>query len=676
MSSSIGESPTRPDDAPLQTPAASPDVRYSGVTLRSVLIGLFCCVSIAIISPHAQFSMRSSVLTADYFSPAPVVLFFVFFLLLNVGLRAFRDTIALTPQELVVILLMGLLSAGFATNGFSAPFVSIITSPYINATPENRWAEYFFAHIPEWAVVHNQGNALTWYRDGLPKGASIPWGAWTLPLLWWLSLMAVIVFMSLCITVILRKQWVEHEKLVFPLMQAPLALIQGAEKSPYYPALFKNRLFWVGFGVPFVALVWNIITYFNPFLPPFAYFGNFPGVITLVSNVPVIFISFYPSIVGIAYFVNLDVLAGLWFFYLVGMVEFGLFNQSGITIPGYDNYSADHAVVGWQNMGAFCLLVLWGLWRGRKHTGAIFSQAFGRRNDLDDSDEFLSYRTAVFGLIAGTVYCLIWLYQLGISPLVGLLFLTMVFFIYVGTSRIIAESGVPYIRGPMIAQVFAFYAVGSSNMTPQTMTGLALTYGGLGEIKASFMPQMAHGMKLAEQGKRWGRQLGWVIGLACAAGLLVSLYWTIHLAYTYGAKSMGMWWFLADNIGPKIPFDQTLTKMQDPFGPDWIRLGSFAAGAGLMFLFMWLRARYTWWPIHPIGFTVVNAHPIRYMMVSLFLAWAIKKLLLWIGGVELYRKAQPLFIGLIFGYFSGLALSMLVDFIWFPQAGHNIYGID
>ncbi|MBM3264780.1 MAG: hypothetical protein FJY97_15330 [candidate division Zixibacteria bacterium] len=656
--------------------AAMPVVRSSGVTLRSALLGLFCAVAIAIVAPHAQFVMRSSVLTADYFSPAPFMLLFLVFLVMNVALRAFRETFALTPQELLVVLIMGMVSAGFATNGFSSPFIAVVTAPYLSATPENRWAEYFFAHIPEWAVVHDQHNALTYYRDGLPPGASIPWEAWTLPLLWWLSLMAAIVFMALCITVILRKQWVENEKLVFPLMQVPLALIQGTETPPFYSRLFRNRIFWAGFAIPVIPMCWNIAGYFTTTLPFFPYFGNNPGVITVVAGVPVFFISFYPSVVGIAYFVNLDVLAGLWFFYLLGMIEFGMFNESGITIPGYDNYSADHAAVGWQNMGAFCLLVIWVLWRGRQHIRAVFAQAFGRRSDLDDSDEFFSYRTAVFGLIGGTVYALLWLNQLGISLFVGALFLTMVFFIYIGTSRIIMESGVPFIRGPMIAQVFAFYTVGSANMTPQTMTGLALTYGALGEIKSSFMPQMTHSAKLAEQGKGWGRSLGWVIGLACTAGLLVSLYWHIHMAYTYGAKTMNSWWFLLDNIGGKIPFDQTLVKMKDPFGPDWIRLLCFGVGAGFMWLFMWLRARYTWWPVHPIGFTVINAHPIRYMMVSIFFAWLIKRILLWIGGVELYRKAQPLFIGLVIGYFTGVALSMMVDFIWFPQAGHHIYGID
>ena len=657
------------------TRIANGETRVSGVTARSVILGLLVIIAIGTISPYAQFVMAATIMTADHFSMATVVLFFLIFLVFNVILRVFKVTLALTPQELVVIFIMGMLGAGFATNGFTAPFIAVVTSPYINATPENRWAEFFHEHIPAWAVVHDRDNALTWYRDGLPEGASIPWDAWMLPLVWWLSLIAVVIFMSMCIMTILRKQWVEHERLVFPLMQVPLAFIQGAGESPYYPTWLKGKMFWIGFALPFVLICWNIIGYFTPIIPKFPYFGTGPGV-SIIRGYPAIDVHFYPAILAVAYFVNLDVLAGLWFFYLVGLFQIGLFNKFGLTSPGYDNYSSEHSAVGWQNMGAFCLLVAWVMWRARHHIKAVVQQAFNRRHDLDDSDEFLSYRTAVFGLILGSIYCILWLNQLGISIPVACVLLIVVFVIYIGASRVICESGVQFVRGPMIAQVFTFYAIGSENMSNQTMTGLALTYGPFGEIKSNFVPPIAQAGKLAERGKGWGRSLGWVIALGSAVGLLVSLFWTIHLAYGYGAKQLGEWWFLKVQTGSIIPFNQTLEKMKDPFGPDWFRLSFFGVGSVAMFIFMTMRARFVWWPVHPLGFAFAYAYPLRILMVSIFFSWLIKRTLLWVGGVELYRKGQPFFLGILFGFFCGAALSLVVDFIWFPQAGHRIYGSD
>jgi hypothetical protein len=654
-------------------PAKVSPLHVSGVTLRSVILGLLVIITITTISPYAQFVMKSTVLTADHFSLSTVILFSTILMIFNVFLSRFRASFALTPQELIVIFLMGMVAAGLTTNGFVAPFVAVVTAPYLHATPENRWAEYFLPYLPDWAAVHNQDNALLWYRDGLPEGESIPWGAWVVPLFWWLSLSGVVIFMALCITVILRKQWVEHERLVFPLMQVPLALIRGTAEPPYYPAFLRSKGFWIGFGIPFVVIVWNIIGYFTTVIPPFPYFGR--GVaIVFAPGFPALESNFYPPILGIAYFVNLDVLAGIWFFYFLGTIEIGVFNRLGFTSPGYDNYGSEHPAVDWQNMGAFYLLVLWGLWRARHHIRDVVAKAFGRRHDLDDSAEFLSYRTAVFGILLGGIYCLFWLHELGISVPIACLLLITVFVIYIGTSRIICESGVPFIRGPIIAQVFTHYSVGTINMSNETITGISMTYGPLGEIKSNFTPPLIQGGKLSEQGKGWGRSLGWVIGLAAVSGLGISLFWTIHLAYTYGATQLGGWWFLSP--GPQIPFDQTITKIQNHFGPDLFRISFFGIGAGMMFLVMVLRAKFAWWPIHPLGMAMTNAWPNRALMLTFLLSWLIKRILLWVGGLDLYRKGQPFFLGLIFGFSAGVALSLGVDFIWFRQAGHWLYGLD
>ena len=76
---------------------------------------------------------------------------------------------------------------------------------------------------------------MTWFFEGLPEGEKIPWGAWAIPLFWWLSFVAVLFFVLFCIVVILRKQWVEKERLIFPLAQVPLQMVEGAEKGSLIP---------------------------------------------------------------------------------------------------------------------------------------------------------------------------------------------------------------------------------------------------------------------------------------------------------------------------------------------------------------------------------------------------------------------------------------------------------
>jgi hypothetical protein len=50
-----------------------------------------------------------------------------------------------------------------------------------------------------------------------------------------------------------------------------------------------------------------------------------------------------------------------------------------------------------------------------------------------------------------------------------------------------------------------------------------------------------------------------------------------------------------------------------------------------------------------------------------------KTVILRVGGIQLYRRSQPFFLGIICGYVAGIALCLLVDVIWFPGQGHVLY---
>ncbi|MDE2726641.1 MAG: hypothetical protein OXI19_01375, partial [Gemmatimonadota bacterium] len=67
----------------------------------------------------------------------------------------------------------------------------------------------------------------------------------------------------------------------------------------------------------------------------------------------------------------------------------------------------------------------------------------------------------------------------------------------------------------------------------------------------------------------------------------------------------------------------------------------------------------------------VAADTVRFMFLPFFLAWLIQVILLRLGGGALYRRAQPLFLGILVGYVLGKALSFLVDSLWFPAAPHQ-----
>ena len=112
---------------------------------------------------------------------------------------------------------------------------------------------------------------MAWFFEGLPLGEPVPWAAllhaWAMPLAWWLTFIWTLYFVSFCMVVVMRKQWVERERLSFPLMQVPQALVEDLGGLARFPPLFRRRLFWAGAAIPFAIILWNVAGYFLHYLP-------------------------------------------------------------------------------------------------------------------------------------------------------------------------------------------------------------------------------------------------------------------------------------------------------------------------------------------------------------------------------------------------------------------------
>ncbi len=103
------------------------------------------------------------------------------------------------------------------------------------------------------------------------------------------------------------------------------------------------------------------------------------------------------------------------------------------------------------------------------------------------------------------------------------------------------------------------------------------------------------------------------------------------------------------------------------------RLMFFGIGAFITALCSFLRYRFLWWPLSPIGLTVFTTGIMRRQVFTVFVAWLVKSLLLKIGGIRLYRQSLPLFMGLMLGYVAGIGMVFLVDMFFFMGQGHMVH---
>ncbi|NQT51734.1 hypothetical protein HQ576_06780, partial [bacterium] len=435
-------------------PAAPSNPR---ITTRSVALGTALVVLINIGAPYSLYRLHSSQWAISYL-PLSVVFFFFALVLLNLGLRRAAARVALSRTELIVIFVMALVGASIPTWGTSSYLVSVIATPFsYHATPENQWAEYLHVHLPRW-LVPSDDLALRWFHLGLPAGETIPWHAWAAPAAWWTAFLFAIFLFCHCLVVAFRRQWVEHERLSFALMEVPLHMVEEPEPGRHLPPFLRRRLFWFGFAVPVFIVLWNMIAYFEPTFPTIP--TNW-GMVSLGTGFPYFALHVNFALVGFTFFIHREVAFSIWFFVFLSMLEEGVLNTLGYTIAGREVYTLGMPAIGWQSFGALCVMVASMTWMARRHLLGILRGAWRGPPSDAEADEMMSYRALVLCGAGSLAFIAIFLRATGLGWLVVGVFLFAVIVLYLGVTRIVVEGGLLFIRGPLIAPTFTHYTLGS-----------------------------------------------------------------------------------------------------------------------------------------------------------------------------------------------------------------------
>jgi len=460
------------------------------------------------------------------------------------------------------------------------------------------------------------------------------------------------------IMVILRKQWIEHERLVFPLVQVPLSMIQDAATGPsLIKPFFKSPLMWLGFAIPAIVQSLTGLSHYFPFIPQPS-IGTSISLFHNIINFPIL-LSF--QMLGFSYFVNRDILFGLCFFHLLNVIQQGIFTYLGIQQidPLLSVYTRGGPMVAHQGLGAFIVLVLFGLWTARGHLRAVFSKALQKNSAVVDSDEILSYRAAVLILGGSLLFMGVWIWQSGLPAWIVPFYLFLVFILFVGLTRIVAEGGLVYIFAPMTASDFIVAGFGTRALGPSGIMALAFTFIWASDILTFVMASCANGLKLAEEMIRQNRRLiFWGMMVAILAAIASSVWAILELGYKYGGINTDRWFF---GVGSRYPFENAAFRMQTSEGPHWENWIYTGIGGTVMWLLMVARQRFLWWPFHPLGFPVSLLF--GTMFFSVLLAWLIKTVVLKYGSAQLYVKTRPFFLGLILGQFVTAGFWYMIDYL-------------
>ena len=277
-------------------------------------------------------------------------------------------------------------------------------------------------------------------------------------------------------------------------------------------------------------------------------------------------------------------------------------------------------------------------------------------------------------LLGCGAYLIVFLHRAGAGwgPLLAFWFGTLV--LYLGLARIIVESGLVYLRGPITAQSFAYHLFGIAGMGPASVAALGgLTYTFFCDAKTFGMTVLAHIPRLGTaMAPRRRRLLVPAMLLGALIGAAAVIAFTLHQGYhAVGSYNFGAPGYRGGN-GAQA-WRLAASRIQEgATGTDWDRVKFLGIGGAFTALLFYLRYRFPTFPIHPLGFTISASLVLRDSVSSIFLVWLAKALLLKLGGLERYRRTAPLFLGMVVGYLVGIGLGVLIDVIWFNGNGHHL----
>ena len=616
------------------------DLRASPtIAKRAVLIGTVLIIANSYWIAYVEMIWHTAHLTTVAMS-VNVMFGILAMTLLNMGVRRISPRIALEPRDLLVVYSMLAVGSAFSGHDCIPRLMGLIPYAFRFATPENDWEALLFHHLPEWLVVKHPKTVNDFYEGEVNFFTEGYVQHWVVPILAWSAVIFLLMLIFLCLTVLLRKQWIENEKLAYPIIQIPLEITTNRH-------IFRNRLLWIGFGIAMGINLLNGLQFFFPVLPEIPvrkynlniYFTQKPW--NAMGSTP---LRFHPYLIGFSFILPLDLAFSCTFFYLMKKAQLLFGSTVGIvTLQGYP-------FLGEQGAGALLALLAIACWAARKHFASMMRQVI-RPNRAASETEAISPRSAVITLGVCLLLLAVICVRGGMSLWAFAIFISIYLMIVVGLTRMRAELGPPiHAIGYLTPQYMMISLLGTRRLRAGNLTMLSLLNWLSGASYASFrthpMPDQLEAFKLAERTGIRNRTMFTVLVIASLVGILSSLILYPYAIYREGVAAGSE----QIHAGGADTYNFLSSWLVNPKPTDWLAtsvLGlAFAANLGIMFL----RSRFVWCPLHPAGYVIgVAPGTTDVIWFPLLIAMVAKWLILKHGGINAYRKAVPFFIGLVLG---------------------------
>jgi hypothetical protein len=659
------------------------------VTLRALVLGALLiplnCYWMAVM--EIQWNSVDATCVSLFFH----VVFVIFVLaILNRWLAARAPRLAMSPAEMLVIYIMLSIASAIGGRDSMENLLPVLGHPFWYADPSNGF-EKFQHLIPSWLGQRDPAALRAFY---LGRASVYDWNvlrAWVPLVAAWSAFILAMLMVMLSVNVIVRRHWMDLEKLSFPTVYLPVEM--SRDKS-----FFSNRTLWMGFALPFAIQTMNGLHHLYPSVPSLnlklqdvgPMFANPPW--NGMGWTP---ISFYPFAIGMAFFLPLDLSFSCWFFYVLKKLEAVAGVVLGFKSPG--GYGgASWPYLREQGTGAWIGLCLFLIWAGRKQLAEIVRTEVsgGEQKERDpsprpspngrggfrdsapnpqpatDSGELLSYRAACAGVLLGLLGMFAFCVRAGMSLWLPPIYFGLFFLLSIGITRIRAELGPPAHELNWVNPENVVVSIlGTGVLGTQNLTVLSYMFWFNRGYRSHPMPHQLEGMKIGRDMRMEPRRLLAAMILACVIGVFAMFWALLDVTLKQGAATANIRSYYTP-IGAEA-FNRLSGWIAYPKSTDVTAISWMALGFGFTVFLMSMKSAFFWWPLHPAGYALANSYALEYWWMTLLIGWLIKLVIVRYGGIKGYRRALPFFLGLILGDYVAASMWSIVGWV----LGMSVYRV-
>jgi len=634
--------------------AADPRRRQiRGVTARALLLGF-------LLTPLNVYFLTDFLWTrgafTGYYSLFSNTVGFLFLLaVLNRALKRWRPSWTFSAGEMLTLYSMLGISTGLTAVVWDVggALAGTISYPFFFANPSNGWEHILWPNLPEWLTVREY-NVLEGFYSG--NSTAYRWSvvrAWAGPTLWWAVFVGAVMWVVLCMNSIVRRRWADEEKLPFPLVMLPLQLADERY------GLLRSKLFWIAVAGTFALQILNLVNSLLPSVPGIPLYFQF---FQYTANrrpwdmIPFPVATVEPWICGMVYLIPVDLVFSMIVFDVLWNAEFVMAGWLGwSTNPLSGLPFGQH-----QCAGGFLAIVAVLIWLDRRYLVQVFRKTLGLSSSLTrDSEEALSYRTAVLGGLGGVSFVWWFLQHGGMKAWVVAVFVPLYFAMVLALSRLRAQLGAPaHTMEQMMPQHMLTALFGPRVLGSRTMGMFYLLGPYTQQQDNNPGPVQLEALKMAEEGRMERRRLAVAMAIIAPLTIIFFIWANLHIGYPIGMST-------GEADGAMIsavrygPLDMD-AALRYPTGRN--NGASIAMGVGFVvtLLLMFLKLRFVWWPLHPVAFPTVVGWMTMEMFIPMVVVWIAKVLLLRYGGLRAHRRAMPFFLGLAAGGLAAGGLNSII----------------